>query len=106
MRFRDRNGQPVTDVHFIHLFPQNVAYTDTAGTVTNALQTTTNAVRITVTTDAFVEFVAGSDVATAATGFFVKANTPMIAARPIGKTKVSAIQSATGGTLYITELEI
>lgn len=106
MRFRDRDGEKVDDVHFIHLYPQNVAYTATAGTIANALQTSTNAVRITVTTDAFVEFVSGSDVAAAATGFFVKANTPTIAARPANKTKVSAIQSASGGSLYITELEI
>ena len=105
MRFRDRNGQPVTDVHFIHLFPQNVAYTGTAGTVTNAFAPGSNVVRITVTTDAFCEFVTSGD-ATAATGFFVKANTPTLAAIPAGKTKLSAIQSASGGTMYVTELEI
>jgi len=106
MRFRDRDGNIVDGVFHVHQTPQNVAYTGTAGTVTNALATTTTAVRITVTSNAFVEFVSGSDVATAATGFFVMANVPIIAPVPPGKTKVSAIQVSAGGSLYITELNL
>ena len=77
---------------------QTVAYTGTAGTST-AVGTQTYAVSITVTTAAFVRL---GGVATTAYHFMV-ANTPLVVQCTPGQT-VSAIQSATGGNLHITEL--
>ena len=77
---------------------QTVAYTGTAGT-SSAVGTQTYAVSITVTTAAFVSL-----TGTATTSdHFMAANTPLIVQCSPGQT-VSAIQSATGGNLHITEL--
>lgn len=78
---------------------QTDAYTGTAGT-SDAMGSQTYAVSITVTTAAFVHV--GSRAAT--TGdHFLPANTPLVVQCTPGQT-VSAIQSATGGNLHITEL--
>ena len=78
---------------------QTKAYTGTAGTVDNAMGAQTYAVIITTTTAAFVSL-----TGTATTGdHFLPANTPLTVTCSPGQS-VSAIQSATGGNLHITEL--
>lgn len=80
---------------------QSVAYTGTAGTITNAVGTGCRLVRIVVTTDAFVKF--GSAPTATTSDCFVPANTPEYFRVDVGD-KVSAIQSTGGGTLYVTEM--
>jgi len=80
---------------------QNVAYTGTAGTITNAMPPNTVAVRIWTTTDAYVQ-IGSSPTATTA-------DMPMVAGVPEtfaagNGDKVSAIQISAGGTLYVTPL--
>jgi hypothetical protein len=79
---------------------QSVAYTGTAGTITNVLGTQTNKVRVLVTTDAFIT----TDGSTAtSSGTYL----PGLAAEYFTVTpgqKVSAIQVSAGGTLYVTEM--
>jgi hypothetical protein len=79
---------------------QSVAYTGTAGTITNAVGTQTYKVRVLVTTDAFVT--TDSTTATSAASP-VPAMSPEYFTVSPGQ-KVSAIQMSAGGTLYVTEL--
>lgn len=82
---------------------QNVAYTGTAGTIANATGSTTEAVRVFVTTDAFIKISAAGTAATTA-DMFLPAYTVEYFCVPNGGVKVSAIQLAAGGTLYVTEV--
>jgi hypothetical protein len=82
---------------------QNVAYTGTAGTITNAVGPQTYRVRVLCTTDAFVLNVDGAGVVTAATGAYCPALTPEYLTVTPGQ-KISAIQVAAGGTLYVSEI--
>lgn len=76
-----------------------VAYTGTAGTTT-ALPDTTSTVRLLSTTDCFIE-IGLSPTAVADTGLYLPALVPeYFQAQP--NCKVSAIQVASGGTLYVT----
>lgn len=76
-----------------------VAYTGTAGT-TSALPETTVAVRVISTTDCFIE-IGLNPTAVADTGLYLPALVPeYFQAQP--NAKVSAIQVASGGVLYVT----
>lgn len=82
---------------------QTVAYTGTAGTISNAVNTTLDTiVEVTVTTAAYVA-VGASPTATATNGRYVAANLPTLFKLRIGE-KVSAVQVASGGNLYVSEL--
>jgi hypothetical protein len=87
-----------TQTHFKPHTAQTVAYTGTAGT-SSAIGTYTNVVRLVATTACFVTF--GSTATTA--GMFLPANTPELFSVNGGVT-ISAIQSASGGNLHITEM--
>lgn len=78
---------------------QNVAYTGTAGTITNALPPGTGAVVVLCTTAAFVRV--GADPTATSSDLPVAANVPVRLEAGQGD-KVSAIQVASGGTLYAT----
>lgn len=79
---------------------QSVAYTGTAGTITNGIGTQTYKVRVLVTSDAFIT----TDGTTATTsGTFMPAMTAEYFTVTPGQ-KVSAIQSTAAGTLYVTEI--
>lgn len=76
-----------------------VAYTNTAGT-TVALPSNAEVVRVVTTTDCFIE-IGTSPTAVADTGMYVCALVPEYFSCPPGG-KVSAIQVASGGTIYVT----
>lgn len=79
---------------------QSAAYTGTAGTITNGISAGTYKVRIIVTTAAFVKV---GDSPTATSGdTYVAAGIPEYVTCTPGQ-KVSAIQVASGGTIYVTE---
>ena len=80
---------------------QTVAYTGTAGAIANAVGPFTTHVRIVVSTAAFIKF-GEAPVATIGDMFMV-ANIPEIFMIRPGE-KVSAVQSAAGGNLHVTEL--
>jgi len=78
---------------------QSVAYTGTAGTITNAIGSETYVVRVLATTVAFVSF---TGTATTADVYMPAGVAEYFVVTP--GQKVSAIQSASGGTLYVTEM--
>lgn len=80
---------------------QSVAYTATAGTITNAVGNTVTRVRIVVTSAAYISF-GTAPVATAA-DIYIPADWPEYFEITPGH-KVSALQVAAGGTLHVTEL--
>lgn len=80
---------------------QSVSYTGTAGTITSAASTGTHRVRVVVTTAAFV--LIGKDPTATASDVYVPADVPHYFTISPGE-KVSAIQSASGGTLHVTEI--
>jgi len=86
-------GYPVTS--------QSVAYTATAGTITNAVGSHINRVHITTTTAAFIALGAAPTATTS--DMYIPADTPILITIKPGQ-KVSAIQLTTGGTLYVTEM--
>jgi hypothetical protein len=80
---------------------QSVAYTDTAGTITNAISAQVQVVRVWCSTAAYIAI--GSAPTATASDIPVPANTPEYFIVPPG-SKVSAIQSADGGNLHVTEM--
>lgn len=80
---------------------QSVAYTGTAGTISNAVGEQTRAVRVLVTTAAYIKI--GSDPTAAATDVYMPAAIPETFLINPGE-KVSAVQVSSGGTLHVTEL--
>lgn len=80
---------------------QKVAYTGTAGTISNAVGTGTQKVRVLCTTAAYIAI--GNDPTATANDVYVPAETPEYFTITAGM-KVSAIQSASGGTLHVTEI--
>jgi hypothetical protein len=80
---------------------QNVAYTATVGTITNGVGTQTYKVRVVVTTDAFVT--TDGTTPSATNGAYLPALEPEYFTCSPGQ-KVSAVQVAAGGTLYVTEV--
>lgn len=77
-----------------------VAYTGTAGT-TAAVDSNATAVRVMATTDCFIEITVAGTAAVANTGLYLPAYIPEYFACP-ANAKVSAIQVASGGNLYVT----
>lgn len=78
---------------------QSIAYTGTAGTIANPLSSQCYRVRVVVSTDAYIT----TDGSTATVGAtYLPALTPEYFTVSPGQ-KVSAIQVAAGGTLYVTE---
>ncbi len=81
---------------------QKVAYTGTAGTISNVITSGVSIVRIVCTTDAYVKI--GASPTATTSDMFVPANTPEYFAVPDdGTVKVSAVQLSSGGTLHVTE---
>jgi hypothetical protein len=80
---------------------QSVAYTGTAGTITNAVGTGTLKVRVVVTTAAYV-LIGNSPTATSA-AVYMPADSPEYFTVSPGQ-KVSAIQVSSGGILHVTEI--
>lgn len=80
---------------------QNVAYTGTAGTITNAVGTYTRFVRIVTTTAAFVKI--GKSPTATTSDMYMPAGIPEVFQIGEGE-KVSAVQASAGGSLYVTEL--
>jgi hypothetical protein len=80
---------------------QSAAYTGTAASITNAIGSEVYKVRLIVTTAAFVRVDSGSPVA-ATTDVYMAAGIPEYVTVTPGM-KVSAVQVASGGTLYVTE---
>lgn len=90
---------------------QSVAYTGTAGTISAKLPEGTSSVMVWTTTNACVKVGAGSSLAATTADVPLAANTMVVLpVEPptVGGTDnamyVSAIQIATGGTLYVTPL--
>ena len=80
---------------------QSVAYTGTAGVITNAIGANINVVRIVTTTDAFIAF--GSAPTATTADVYIPQNTIEYFTINPGE-KVSAVQLSSGGTLYVTEM--
>lgn len=80
---------------------QNVAYTGTAGVITNPVGTETYKIRVLVTTDAWVTTDGTTPSATA--GAYVPALAPEYFTVTPGQTP-KAVQVSANGTLYVTEL--
>jgi hypothetical protein len=80
---------------------QSVAYTSTAGTIANAVGIGTQLVRVLVTSAAHVKI--GKDPTATTSDPLMAANVPEVFVIVPGE-KVSAVQSAAGGTLHVTEL--
>jgi hypothetical protein len=80
---------------------QSVAYTGTAGTITNAVGTGVQKVRVIVTTDAYVKI--GSSPTATTSDVYMSAESPEYFTIAAGE-KVSAIQLSSGGTLHVTEI--
>lgn len=78
---------------------QTVAYTGTAGTVTNGAGAQVSIVRVVASSDAFISF--SGDATTS--DVFMAAGIPEYFVVTPGQ-KVSAIQSSAGGNLYVTEM--
>lgn len=80
---------------------QKVAYTGTAGTISNAVASQTYKVRVVVTTAAYIK-IDNSPTATSS-DVYMAADSPEYFTITPGM-KVSAIQVSSGGTLHVTEL--
>ena len=79
---------------------KKVTYTGTAGT-TAALTEEATSIRIVATTDCFIE-IGTNPTAVADTGMYLEAFVREYIHVKEGPIKVSAIQVAAGGTLYVT----
>lgn len=80
---------------------QSVAYTATAGTITNAVAEQTYKVRLVCTTDAYVK-VGNAPTATTSDPIFPAGAVEYVTITP--GQKVSAVQVSSGGTLSVTEI--
>jgi hypothetical protein len=81
---------------------QNVAYSATAGTITNVIGSQTYKIRVLTTTDAWI-VIGNNPTATVATGTYLPAKAAEYFTCTPGQ-KVSAIQDTAGGTLNVTEV--
>lgn len=80
---------------------QSVAYTATAGTITNAVGSQTYSVRVVTTSAAYVKI---GDAPTATTSdVYMPADRPENFTITPGQ-KVSAVQVSAGGNLHVTEI--
>jgi hypothetical protein len=80
---------------------QKVAFTDTAGTISNGFGSQTKTVRVAVTSAAYVK-IENSPTATA-NDMYMTADLPEYFTVSPGQ-KVSAIQVSAGGDLHVTEM--
>lgn len=80
---------------------QSIAYTGTAGTIANAVNAHTRAVRVVSTSACYLAF--GQAPTATSAGVYMPADRPEIF-MVSGGEKVSAIQVSAGGTLHVTEL--
>lgn len=80
---------------------QSVAYTGTAGTISNGVGAQTYAVRVIVTSAAYVK-IGDSPTATTSDVYMPAGIAESFTITP--GQKVSAIQVSAGGTLHVTEL--
>jgi hypothetical protein len=91
-----------TSNHSYRLGPhQSVAYTGTAGTITNAFGAGTTAVRVIATSACYLR-IDNSPTATTS-DVYVAAGVPEVFLVTPGQ-KASAVQVSAGGTLHVTEL--
>ena len=81
---------------------QSVAYTGTAGTITNAISDSIRAVRVVTTSAAYI--VIGKTPTATTAGVYMPADRPEVFNCNPGE-KVSAIQVSAGGSLHVTELD-
>lgn len=79
---------------------QSVAYTGTAGTITNAISTGVHKVRVVTTTDAYI-LIGKSPTATTSDVYIPGGAVEYFTC--LAGEKVSAIQVSAGGTLHVTE---
>lgn len=80
---------------------QSVAYTGTAGTITNAVGSYTTAIRVVATSAAYIAIGAAPTATTA--DVYISAGIPEVFSCNPGE-KVSAIQVSGNGALHVTEL--
>lgn len=80
---------------------QVASYTGTAGTISNAVGSQTRVVRVWLSTAGYIAFGAAPTATTS--DIPMPANTPEYFIIAPGE-KVSAIQSASGGNLHVTEM--
>jgi hypothetical protein len=80
---------------------QSVSYTGTAGTISSGISGSVQRIRVLVTTDAFIK-IAGSPTATTSDVYLPGLQPEYFTVNP--GEKVSAIQVASGGSLYVTEI--
>jgi hypothetical protein len=80
---------------------QSVAYTGTAGTISTAITTGTNKVRVVVTTAAYIKI--GSSPTATTSDVYMSADSAEYFTINPGE-KVSAVQLSSGGTLHVTEV--
>jgi hypothetical protein len=90
-----------TDTHFRLGDHQKVAYTTTAGTISNGVGAYTRSVRVVCTSAAYIK-IAKAPTATA-NDVYMPADKPETFSIGAGE-KVSAIQVSAAGTLHVTEL--
>ncbi len=80
---------------------QNVTYTGTAGVITNAMSAGVHKCRVVCTTAAFIKI--GVSPTALTSDVYMPADSPEYFTINEGE-KVSAIQSASNGTLHVTEI--
>lgn len=80
---------------------QSKAYTGTAGTIDNAVGDFTVAVRVVVTSAAYIKI--GNSPTATSSDVYMPADRPEVFRITPGM-KVSAVQVSAGGTLHVTEL--
>ena len=80
---------------------QSAAYTGTAGTISNAISSGVNKVRVVVTSAAYIKI--GVSPTATSSDVYVSGDSPEYFTCAAGE-KVSAIQVASGGTLHVTEI--
>ena len=80
---------------------QVVAYTGTAGTISNAVASGVYVIRVVVTTAAHIAI--GTDPTATTSDVYMPADTPEYFVVSPGE-KVSAIQVSSGGNLHVTEV--
>jgi hypothetical protein len=81
---------------------QSVAYTGTAGTISNVVGSQTRQVRVVVTTAAYIKI--GNSPTATTSDVYMPADSPEYFTCTPGQ-KVSAVQVSSGGTLHVTEIE-
>ncbi len=100
---RDHDGEPLSlDRVYVRGVTQSVAYTGTSARTANNFTAGCAFVELFATTNAHYKLGGGS-VAATTSDIFIPANTRLIVAT-MGQSRIAAIQNATGGSLFVTEL--